>query len=96
MCLGLKLEPEDLQRRKMIEFICKDPAIVKYCEKAFGPMLKGDIKVDKLHRLLVKEAKLQQWYDYVEIPGMVPGTTVRTPLMEDGEPVLLVPEIVVT
>jgi hypothetical protein len=84
-----------------IEFSCKDPVLTRYCEAEWGPkfaeMLDQGIDQDRgleiFRGILRKEAQRQEWYDYVEIPGMVPGTTSRSVLMEDGKPKLLVPEV---
>lgn len=90
-----------------VEITCKDSLIEKYCQETFGPRFQKALdririagsKEGLLRRFtneLTKEATRQEWYDYVEIPGMVPGTTRRMPLMEGDEPKLLVPEVRIT
>lgn len=83
----------------------KDPCIAEYATREILPVHARAyaratepgkaVVLHQLRRELRAEAQRQHWYDYVEVPGQVPGTLRRTPITEQGKPKLLVPEVVV-
>jgi hypothetical protein len=87
-----------------VEITCKDPSIQRYCQKQFvdrwnrdfgkytGVRAAGAV-VNEFQDILAKEAKRQEWYDYAESGDGLFVPHARFPIMEDGKPKLLIPEV---
>ena len=80
-----------------VTFTCKDKPIERYCEKKYGKwftslaVANGGLVPDILRQfegILLKEADLQQWWDWTETDGE--RTRLNHP---DGTPVLLIPTL---
>jgi len=91
----------------MIEFRCKDRTLAGYYDLTFRKRFEALLEKCppewlagarlRMIELMLEEAKRQEHYEYVEVPGVVPGSLTRTVIVNgDGSPVLLIPEVVIT
>jgi len=86
----------------MITFVCKDPVIAQHCQNQFGERFgrllakagpdNRDGAVLRMLDVLMAEARIQEWYDYVEDTDEH-GARVRV-LLTPRE--LLIPKVLIT
>lgn len=88
-----------------VEFRCKDDNVAKHQDQVFRALFEDHLSWTHptdmpglrqfMTECMLAEARFQEHYDYVEVPGREPGTLRRAVVTENGEPKLLIPEVTV-